>query len=113
MYAFTCNATVLSAVLLLCMVVSLLACADDKRCEAVCTRPFAMEESYAKQRVQRLQVAPKPWPERAQQAFNRWQKAHNQALKAYLPGCIEACEPDRVLCQESAVNIAEWAACGR
>ena len=109
MHVLNCSSVVMS----LLIGVFFLACDDDERCKDVCSRPFVMEEAYAKQRVKLLQAAPNPWPMRAKEEFERWQKSHRQALEAYLPKCLSACNPDRVRCQESAVNVAEWSACGR
>ena len=88
-------------------------CSDTSRCASVCARPFEMEESYARQRVQLLRSAPEPWPERANIEFSRWLESHRRARDSYLETCLAACQPARVVCQERAVNVAEWSACGR
>ena len=112
MHAVNCSSVVLTIAMTVLIGVSLSACADNERCTNVCARPFEMEEAYAKQRVQLLQAAPNPWPTRAKEEFERWQKSHRQALEAYLPKCLSECNPTGVRCQESAVNVAEWSACG-
>ena len=104
---------VVSSVFTACTAAAAFSCSDTSRCASVCARPFEMEESYARQRVQLLRSAPEPWPERAKTEFNRWLEAHNRARDSYLETCIAACQPARVVCQERAVNVAEWSACGR
>ena len=102
-----------AAVLLVLIVVSALGCGDDSTCRAACERPFSMAEEHARRRVGYLQSAPDPWPGLANAQLDAWLSQHQIQKAAYVERCAAECDPDRIVCDQGAVNISEWVACGR